>query len=478
MKNLLLFYLITVSLPVFSQDYKVIKKISKRCSTIFDGEYFGLLYNNEIVQKMEYSEYDFNDGLIVFNKDQASVCWNDRGEEVLRLNDGNMMLTEDYNYLLANKRESQQALYNRSGKEIVPFGNYEFEFYEDGVLIKKIVPDFELNTNGEQIQNSGNQFAYFSKSGEEILPFDSKTITVVGEYEDMLTVTDNKVTRLYLSHNPPVLPYRFSQFSDYAFALDHEVTIEEYLYFLGNQQETGLLLNEDMTQIIPVSDLLPDTNKVEEKLRPLYRYVFPQLLNEDFESFKTEVNLTTRHTQTLYMSFQLNKDMKKLAQFPVTGITKAQAEKYCEWLSAMCSEYMDYDVDGAWFDFRLPTPGEWEKIASDGMNVDSRRYAVPDSVNNEGCMMFVYNSTAQCKNYSYYLKSSKGGGAVPSTSGPVDAEFRYHAFGNVAEMTSEDYIAKGGSYIHTAKTANLKNNISYSSPEPWLGFRIVGEYRY
>lgn len=460
MKNLLLFLFMACLFPVFSQDYKVINKVSNRCYTIFDGQHFGLLYDGTIVQKMEFSEYDYGDGLIVFNRELASVCWNNRGEEVLRFNDANMSLTEDNNYLIARKN-GKDALYSRTGKQIVPFGSYEFDFYAEGVLIK----------------DSIGQQAYFSDLGNEILPFSDKKIEVLDDYEDILAVKNNDVMRVYLGHNMMILPSSFSPFSDYTFASDHEVTVEEYLYFLGSQQNTGYIMNSDNTQTVDLPYLLPDTTRIEPKLLPLYRYVFPLLTGDNYTDNKTKVKLPTG-TADLYMPFKLKKSMKKLAKFPVTGITKEQAEMYCNWLNMVCEEYSGYYTFDSYADFRLPTAAEWEKIASDGMDVDCRRNGIPDSLNEKGCMMFIYNSTAQCENYPGYLKASGGGGSISSQSGPVDNEDRYHVFGNVAEMVDENGTAKGGSYAHSAKSANMKSDIQYTNPEPWLGFRIVGEYHY
>jgi hypothetical protein len=43
--------------------------------------------------------------------------------------------------------------------------------------------------------------------------------------------------------------------------------------------------------------------------------------------------------------------------------------------------------------------------------------------------------------------------------------------------TDESTISKGGSYNHTAAKAAVNNSIDFQNPTPWLGFRMVLEYR-
>jgi len=48
-------------------------------------------------------------------------------------------------------------------------------------------------------------------------------------------------------------------------------------------------------------------------------------------------------------------------------------------------------------------------------------------------------------------------------------------FGNVAEMTMEEGVAKGGAFIHFEKDIDINTKIPYEKPTNWLGFRCVAE---
>jgi formylglycine-generating enzyme required for sulfatase activity len=49
----------------------------------------------------------------------------------------------------------------------------------------------------------------------------------------------------------------------------------------------------------------------------------------------------------------------------------------------------------------------------------------------------------------------------------------FQTIGNVAEMISEKGICKGGSWRHELETCRAGNDIAYSKPMSWLGFRCV-----
>ena len=100
-----------------------------------------------------------------------------------------------------------------------------------------------------------------------------------------------------------------------------------------------------------------------------------------------------------------------------------------------------------------------------------------DSLNKEGCMLLNYNASSTCKNYDDYLKYSYGKGSTFANSFNPDYNGIYNIFGNVAEMVFENGLAKGGSYFHSAKKCALTNTMEYENAEPWLGFRVVAEFK-
>ncbi|PIY12828.1 MAG: hypothetical protein COZ18_01160 [Flexibacter sp. CG_4_10_14_3_um_filter_32_15] len=113
-----------------------------------------------------------------------------------------------------------------------------------------------------------------------------------------------------------------------------------------------------------------------------------------------------------------------LKYFPVVGVTYQQAQQYCIWRANMENHILrkrnidkDYEVI---VHYRLPTEEEWEYAA---------------------------------KKYNLNKKSKE----------------------NVAEMTSEKGIAKGGSFAHTLEECAADRVQIYDSPQAWLGFRCVAE---
>ena len=53
----------------------------------------------------------------------------------------------------------------------------------------------------------------------------------------------------------------------------------------------------------------------------------------------------------------------------------------------------------------------------------------------------------------------------------------YNTIGNVAEMVEEKGIAKGGSYLHSSKEAEIMQQLPYEGANHWLGFRCVASYQ-
>ncbi len=154
---------------------------------------------------------------------------------------------------------------------------------------------------------------------------------------------------------------------------------------------------------------------------------------------------------------------------PIAGITYNQVLAFCTWRTKLDSLRF-----GRNYNFRLPTPSEFDLINPFQDSISTGKHARP---------LFNY------KNASY--PNTKGWRDVSRSCGkePVDSyifcrhiknknthQFFFNVQGNVAEMTSVKGVARGGSYFHFAKEGFAGVTNYYTQPdEVWLGFRCVAE---
>jgi formylglycine-generating enzyme required for sulfatase activity len=154
--------------------------------------------------------------------------------------------------------------------------------------------------------------------------------------------------------------------------------------------------------------------------------------------------------------------------YPVVGISYEQALAFCKWRTERVKEYWyiktkkELDIE-----YRLPTKEEWELISNSGMDV-----FIGNGKNSKGQYMF------NCLSDS--MNSSTRGIMLDNAdvTAPVYSYWKNHfglfqTIGNVAEMINEKGICKGGSWRHRPEACRAGNNIAYSKPTSWVGFRCV-----
>ena len=179
--------------------------------------------------------------------------------------------------------------------------------------------------------------------------------------------------------------------------------------------------------------------------------------------------------------------------YPVVGVSYEQALAYAKWRTDKVNEKILIDrgvlkstpmhgkpnkaeeelskialKNAALVEYRLPTPQEWEQMAStergDDWGIDEQDTKSKKQKERDISLFNVKTDSQNLKRITF---------TSPVTSFSPQNKKYHHLIGNVAEMTTQKNIAKGGSYRHTLEESKIKNNIAYEKPEAWLGFRCV-----
>jgi formylglycine-generating enzyme required for sulfatase activity len=147
-------------------------------------------------------------------------------------------------------------------------------------------------------------------------------------------------------------------------------------------------------------------------------------------------------------------EAEALADHPATGLTRADAEAFCAWLSAQRGQQV-----------RLPTGDEWEAAAR---GLDGRPYPWGETFDPERCA---------CAESGWGWTVPVD--AHPGGAGPFGTE---QQAGNVWEWVSDERadgwgVVRGGSYLDTAWGLRV-SRVQPADPERGTnttGFRVVVE---
>lgn len=173
------------------------------------------------------------------------------------------------------------------------------------------------------------------------------------------------------------------------------------------------------------------------------------------------------------------------SQYPVVNITKAQAEKYCEWLSAVWRQ----NTGNESIVFRLPTRTEFLRAAN-GSSI-TRPYSWNSPYLRKG------DGTFQCN----FLNIGAGSISRDTTTGklivkPIHLDYigegsdpadltapvrsfwpnefgLYNLNGNVSEMISEGNLAVGGDWNSPGYDIRNQSTKKFTEASPTVGFRPV-----
>ncbi|MDD4150014.1 MAG: SUMF1/EgtB/PvdO family nonheme iron enzyme [Bacteroidales bacterium] len=189
---------------------------------------------------------------------------------------------------------------------------------------------------------------------------------------------------------------------------------------------------------------------------------------------------------TLVWKVQYNEPMIQLyfrhpayQKHPVVGVSFEQANRYCQWRTDRVNEMLYLKINKLPFGalqnkiqvptyvvYRLPSIEEWESVAE-----------LPFSKR----MTEKFERKKYRNTHRYNLNVSNEIG-MPDDMASITASVEsywpnelgvFNMIGNLAEMTSEKGIAKGGSWKHKPDEVNIQKSFDYESAGDWIGFRCI-----
>lgn len=262
----------------------------------------------------------------------------------------------------------------------------------------------------------------------------------------------------------------------------YEISNAEWLSYIYNSyyDEETQLLKEDFTKAWPDTNILPDK----------YRYIFRLFLrhtispyNDIWKQLKQKTffghNSLSAGTIPLLQGELKLKDSLNYAnmlELPIAGISLQQVNNYLLWREAITIKNNQTALQNYNIKCRLIHPKEWISLSDKvGPRLKTNTSKIIDSIGTQGCYVLNIKPSINCKGRDGGLKKY-GSGAFGVTSYWPDNFGIYQLFGNVSEMTGEEGVSVGGSYLHYGAECFPDKTISYTKPEPWLGFRCVIEY--
>jgi formylglycine-generating enzyme required for sulfatase activity len=148
---------------------------------------------------------------------------------------------------------------------------------------------------------------------------------------------------------------------------------------------------------------------------------------------------------------------------PVVGVSYSQALEFCKWRTDRVKEFYSIAFKKELkLTYRLPNRNEWEFVCTNASGVLSGNGLDKKAKPKLNCLLPPGAS-----------ESTTSTSTLPVKSFGKSLFGLYQAFGNVSEMLAGEGISKGGSWLHSAEECRAGNDIPYSQPEAWLGFRCV-----
>ena len=217
-----------------------------------------------------------------------------------------------------------------------------------------------------------------------------------------------------------------------------------------------------------------------------YMYYIKRKFGSESENYKMTIPDTSVWASADTTGFVINMYFQHPAfsEYPVVGISYAQAEAYCKWRTEITNKTaflnenkIKGNPDSTYsfptkFIYRLPTRREWEYAASAGLDTNKFPLGYEKIINKKNLPKI---ATIESREFLKYYSVEYWPGDV--YFGDPNKFGLYNMAGNVAEMTSEEGIAKGGSWHHTLQESYIGKDIHYEGPTNWLGFRCICEMK-
>jgi len=187
-------------------------------------------------------------------------------------------------------------------------------------------------------------------------------------------------------------------------------------------------------------------------------------------------------------------------EYPIFSITREAAMAYCQWLNEVYAGYADKKFQQ--MAFTLPTVSEWETAALSFKNKNQKEayykkdkysqreidfpwlnnnlyrennsrssYIDLNKLSNGGSLSYLYFPDFRKANFQdqYYQTNE----TVPVKSYLPNNKGMYNVCGNVAEMTMNPEITKGGSFLKYPEDCAIHDTRAlYNIPNRDVGFRV------
>lgn len=257
-----------------------------------------------------------------------------------------------------------------------------------------------------------------------------------------------------------------------------EVPVSEWLAYVYSVWKQ----NEDMTKS-QIVKYLPKKKFLPKKYHEIFEFFSKQFDLDDMDGylFNDMISGTCYQHYEMPLPFDWEKDTieayNTILQLPMVGISYEQIRGYLRWREKIFNADKYILKKSLRAKARLISPFEWDTLVMNcGIKMEANTTVYPDTINEEGCYLLNVKNEIPCAAVKQVLdKFDKGALPVEEHFIPDNCGF-YNLLGNVAEMTSEKGLSKGGSFRSYAKDCLPFEAEMYENPAPWLGFRVVFDF--